>query len=174
MHGLQLWRGRGMPMPSGSWCAAIRSRCIGWPCGYWTIPPTPKTPPRTLFLRAWRGLPRFRSGSTFSTWLYRIVTNRCLNVLRSRRWTADTAVEEAAAPVDKGPEQIAEVRGELSALTAALGGLTPEQRAAFVLRHLEGCSHEEIAQALGISVPAVKSRLHRARVELLSAMDAWT
>jgi len=138
------------------------------------IPADAEDAAQDAFLRAWRGLPRFRSGSSFSTWLYRIVTNRCLNVLRSRRWTADTAVEEAAAPVDKGPEQIAEVRGELSALTAALGGLTPEQRAAFVLRHLEGCSHEEIAQALGISVPAVKSRLHRARVELLSAMDPWT
>ncbi|MDQ6669987.1 MAG: sigma-70 family RNA polymerase sigma factor, partial [Chloroflexota bacterium] len=65
-------------------------------------------------------------------------------------------------------------RGKLAVLKLALLRLTPEQRAAFVLRHLEGCSHEQIAHVLDISVPAVKSRLHRARAELLAAMDEWT
>ncbi len=124
------------------------------------------------FLQAWRGLQRFRSGSTFSTWLYRIVTNRCLNFLRSRRRSAEM-LEDPPAPAETGPAQLSEVRAQLTALQAALAGLTPEQRAAFVLRHLEGCSHEQIAQALDISVPAVKSRLHRARVQLLQAMGEW-
>jgi len=124
------------------------------------------------FLQAWRGLQRFRSGSTFSTWLYRIVTNRCLNFLRSRRRSAEM-LEDPPAPAETGPAQLSEVRAQLTALQVALGGLTPEQRAAFVLRHLEGCSHEQIAQALDISVPAVKSRLHRARVQLLQAMGEW-
>lgn len=125
------------------------------------------------FLQAWRGLQRFRSGSTFSTWLYRIVTNRCLNVLRSRRWSAEMIMQDPPAPAETGPAELSEVRAQLRALQGALGGLTPEQRAAFVLRHLEGGSHEQIAQALDISVPAVKSRLHRARVQLLQAMGEW-
>lgn len=122
------------------------------------------------FLQAWRGLPRFRSGSSFATWLYRIVTNHCFNLLRTRRWPAQLQ-EDHPATADTDPVEIVEARTTLAALQRALGRLTPEQRAAFVLRHLEGCSHEQIGQVLGISVPAVKSRIHRARVELLSAMD---
>jgi len=125
------------------------------------------------FLQAWRGLPRFRSSSSFATWLYRIATNRCLNMLRSRRGSVPL-LDEQRAPSQAEPEERAQVRAQVAALQAALLSLTPEQRAAFVLRHLEGCSHDEIAQVLAISVPAVKSRLHRARVELLAAMVDWT
>lgn len=125
------------------------------------------------FLQSWRGLKGFRASSSFATWLYRIVTNRCLNRLRSRRWSAQL-LDDHVATTDTGPQEIAEGRAKLAALRAALLELTPEQRAAFVLRHLEGCSHEQIAQVLDISVPAVKSRLHRARVELLAMMGAWT
>jgi RNA polymerase sigma-70 factor, ECF subfamily len=58
-------------------------------------------------------------------------------------------------------------------LKRAIVRLTPEQRAPLVLRELEGCSYEEIAEALELSIPAVKSRLHRARLELLAAMREW-
>jgi RNA polymerase sigma-70 factor, ECF subfamily len=124
------------------------------------------------FLQVWRNLKRFRSSSSFATWLYRIVTNRCLNLLRSRRWSAQL-VEDHTLTAQADPAEIAEARGKLAVLKVALLRLTPEQRAAFVLRHLEGCSHEQIAHVLDISVPAVKSRLHRARAELLAVMDEW-
>jgi RNA polymerase sigma-70 factor, ECF subfamily len=52
--------------------------------------------------------------------------------------------------------------------------LRPEQRAALVLREFEGCTYEEVAAILAITVPAVKGRLHRARLELLDAMQPWT
>jgi RNA polymerase sigma-70 factor, ECF subfamily len=66
-----------------------------------------------------------------------------------------------------------EAASELEALAEAIAGLSPEQRAPLVLRTFEGCSYEEIAGVLGISVAAVRGRLHRARLELLEAMRPW-
>ena len=79
------------------------------------------------FLQVWRNLKRFRSSSSFATWLYRIVTNRCLNLLRSRRWSAQL-VEDHTLTAQAGPAEIAEARGKLAVLKLALLRLTPEQR----------------------------------------------
>jgi len=123
------------------------------------------------FLQAWRALPRFRSQSAFSTWLYRIVTNRCLNLRRARRPSQALLWDQESE--DPGPEEAAEARNQLLALREAILELTPEQRAVFVLRHLEGCAYEEIVEILGISLAAVKSRLHRARLELATVLGEW-
>jgi RNA polymerase sigma-70 factor (ECF subfamily) len=124
------------------------------------------------FVQAWRNLAGFRADAAFSTWMYRIVTNRCLNMLRARRRT-EPLPETQEAPASR-PDRIAEGRWQVEDLTRAIGRLTPEQRAPLVLRELQGCSYEEIAEALDLSIPAVKSRLHRARLELLAAMRSWT
>jgi RNA polymerase sigma-70 factor (ECF subfamily) len=121
------------------------------------------------FLQAWRSLRSFRGESRFSTWMYRIVTNRCLNELARRR--ALEPLEETAPSERPGPEQVAVARSELELLRKAVDELTPEQRAALVLREFEGCTYEEIADVLDISVSAVKSRLHRARAEILQVMQ---
>lgn len=121
------------------------------------------------FLQAWRSLRRFRGDSSFATWMYRIVTNRCLNILRSRRETAP--LEDEGASSAPGPEQVVVARSEFAVLRQAIDELTPGQRATLVLREFEGCTYEEIAEILELSVPAVKSRLHRARVEVLGAME---
>ncbi len=123
------------------------------------------------FVQAWRNLGGFRSDAAFSTWMYRIVTNRCLNLLRARRRTEPLS-ERHEAPTAR-PDRIAEARWQVEDLKLAIGRLTPEQRGPLVLRELEGCSYEEIAEALDVSISAVKSRLHRARLELLAAMGAW-
>jgi RNA polymerase sigma-70 factor (ECF subfamily) len=123
------------------------------------------------FLQAWRALPRFRSQSAFSTWLYRIVTNRCLNLRRARRPSQALLWDQESE--EPGPEEAAEARNQLLALREAILELTPEQRAVFVLRHLEGCAYEEIVEILGISLAAVKSRLHRARLELATVLGEW-
>ncbi|MDQ6899794.1 MAG: RNA polymerase sigma factor [Candidatus Dormibacteraeota bacterium] len=123
------------------------------------------------FLQAWRGLPRFRSQSTFSTWIYRIVTNRCLNLRRSRKPSQALLWDQES--VTPGPGELNEARDRRRTLRRAILELTPEQRAAFVLRHLEGRGYEEIVDILGISLPAVKSRLHRARLELAIALSEW-
>jgi RNA polymerase sigma-70 factor, ECF subfamily len=123
------------------------------------------------FVQAWRNLGGFRADAAFSTWMYRIVTNRCLNMLRARRHTEPLPADREA-PTSR-PDRIAEGRWQLEDLKRAIGRLTPEQRAPLVLRELQGCSYEEIAQALDLSIPAVKSRLHRARLELLDALRQW-
>jgi RNA polymerase sigma-70 factor (ECF subfamily) len=123
------------------------------------------------FVQAWRKLGGFRADAAFSTWMYRIVTNRCLNMLRARRRTEELP-EHHEAPASR-PDRIAEARWQLEDLQRAIVRLTPEQRAPLVLRELQGCSYEEIAEALELTIPAVKSRLHRARLELLAAMREW-
>ncbi len=121
------------------------------------------------FLQAWRGLRSFRGQSRFTTWMYRIVTNRCLDELARRR--ATEPLEEDSPSERPGPEQVVVARSEFAILRRAVDDLTPEQRVTLVLREFEGCTYEEIAEVLGISVSAVKSRLHRARVEVLEAMQ---
>ncbi len=123
------------------------------------------------FVEAWRALPDFRGESSLETWVYRIVTSRCLNLLRTRRG-AEPLLETREASLGR-PNHLAETRGELDALKDAIVRLPPDQRATLVLRELEGLSYEEIAHVLGTTVPAVKGRLHRARLELLHAMRGW-
>ena len=123
------------------------------------------------FLQAWRNLDGFRADAAFSTWMYRIVTNRCLNMLRARRRTQPLS-ETQEAPTSR-PDRIAEANWQVEDLKRAIARLTPEQRAPLVLRELQGCSYEEIAEALELSIPAVKSRLHRARLGLVAAMRQW-
>ncbi len=122
------------------------------------------------FLQCWSALPRFRAESSFSTWVVQIATNRCLNMLRSRR--AEASAERTDARAARLSE-VVETRAELQALEAALVRLTPEQRAPLVLREFEGLSYEEIASVLEVTVPAVKGRIHRARLELIAAMRQW-
>ncbi len=126
------------------------------------------------WISAWRSLPRFRGESAPSTWLYRVVTNAALGLLRRQRLTVplDAETVEGTTAVDEadGPEHAA-LRGEQTAeVHRALASLDPSQRVPLVLREFEGLSHEEVAAVLDISVPAVRSRLHRARSALLSRL----
>ncbi len=125
------------------------------------------------FLRAWRGLRGFRGDSGLGTWLHRIALNHCFRQLRLRGGLTDALSVEAQAgrSAQLDVERQVEIRSALRQVGQALRRLTPEQRAVFVLSHLEDQSHEHIAETLGISVSAVRSRLHRARVEVLAAME---
>ncbi|MCQ6552806.1 sigma-70 family RNA polymerase sigma factor [Streptomyces sp. C10-9-1] len=127
------------------------------------------------FLSAWRRLPEFHGNSTFTTWIYRIVTNRCLNVLRSRRPTAplESAGDVPAAEHVSSPARITEARDAVRELRDALEVLSAEQRACWVLRELDGRPYEFIAEAVGISQEAVRARVFRARRSLTQAMGAW-
>ncbi len=127
------------------------------------------------FVSAWRRLPEFRGDAAFLTWMYRIVTNRCLNLLRSRRPTEelDAATEPRAPEHQASPVRAAESTAAVRDLSAALAGLSPEQRACWVLRELHGFGYGEIAEMLGISQQAVRGRIFRARRYLTEAMSAW-
>lgn len=127
------------------------------------------------FVNAWRRIPEFRGDASFSTWMYRIVTNRCLNILRSRRPTQDLgSVPEPPAPEHaSSPVRAAESQAAVRALSDAMQGLTPEQRACWVLRELQGLPYEEIAEIVGSTHQAVRGRVFRARRYLTEAMSSW-
>jgi RNA polymerase sigma-70 factor (ECF subfamily) len=119
------------------------------------------------FIAAYGSLKAFRAGSKFSTWLYRIVLNRCQDRLRARRSTVP--VEDVAGELRdprRGPEGAAEEREEGGLLQQALDRLPPDYREALVLKHIEGLSYEEMSEVLGATVGALKVRAHRGR-ELL-------
>ena len=122
-------------------------------------------------MRAWRGLGRFRGESAVSTWLYRIVTNRCLNVIAARR-PAETLDLELPS-VGSDPAEITEQRERFMAVARRVASLVPEQRAAVVLRDFEGLSYEDVAEVLGVSVAAVKGRIHRGRLSVLREAAGW-
>lgn len=127
------------------------------------------------FVNAWRRLPEFRGEAAFLSWMYRIMTNRCLNVLRSRRPTEPIEEgEEPSAPEHlSSPAKAAEGTAAVRDLSSALATLSPGQRACWVLRELHGLSYREIGEVLDISEQAVRGRIFRVRRFLTEAMSAW-
>ncbi|MEU9237217.1 RNA polymerase sigma factor [Streptomyces subrutilus] len=127
------------------------------------------------FLSAWRQLPEFRHSASFGTWMYRIVTNRCLNVLRRRPRPVplESVAEPAAADPSSSPPRAAETEAATTALVRALMELRPELRACWVLRELHGLHYDEIAHVLGASEQTVRGRISRARRALMEAMRPW-
>ncbi|MYT20778.1 sigma-70 family RNA polymerase sigma factor [Streptomyces sp. SID7760] len=127
------------------------------------------------FISAWRSLPEYRGEAGFGTWLHRIVTNRCLNLLRARRPASDldTVTEPAAPEHQSSPARAAESSAAVRDLAQAMGALSAEQRICWVLREIEGQPYETIAEAVGIRPEAVRARVFRARRMLTEAMAAW-
>ncbi|MFF5447981.1 RNA polymerase sigma factor [Streptomyces sp. NPDC012888] len=127
------------------------------------------------FISAWRRLPEFRHGASFGTWMYRIVTNRCLNTLRRRPppLPLDGIPEPAAVDARSSPPRVAESDAAAAALARALLALQPDLRACWVLRELHGLHYDEIARVVGGSEPTVRGRLVRARRALMEAMRPW-
>jgi RNA polymerase sigma-70 factor (ECF subfamily) len=125
------------------------------------------------FVRAWRALPRFEARSALSTWLYRIATRCALDLIGARRPSEQLPDATPAPPGGTDPAHAAEQRERLRAITDAIAKLPVDQRAAFVLREFEGLSYDEVAQVLETTVPAVKGRIHRARLAVLKETTAW-
>ena len=129
------------------------------------------------FLKSYQNLDQFQGNSKFYTWLVRIAVNEALMKLRRRRndrtvsldedvETEDGSIPREVADWAPNPEQLYK-QAELSdILKKTIQGLAPGFRTVFVLRDVEGMSTEETAEMLGLSVPAVKSRLLRARLQL--------
>ncbi len=129
-------------------------------------------------ITAARSIRDFRGDSSISTWLYTIARSFCVKKRRASKFapehvdSLEAAPEEARSIPDprRDPEDAAAGAQVKTALQRAIGGLEPMYREVLVLRDVEGLSASEVAQVLGLSVEAVKSRLHRARVQVRQAI----
>jgi RNA polymerase sigma-70 factor, ECF subfamily len=122
---------------------------------------------QNTFLKVYENLGSYNPSRRFFSWAYRILTNDCLNVLRSRRPEQPVPLELAAAAVPISSLEAAERR---KAIQAALLRLPVEQREVVVLRHFADMSYEEMGSTLGIPAKTVKSRLHAARSRLMELL----
>jgi len=121
-------------------------------------------------VRAYRHLATCREPARLRSWLYRIVGNRCRSYL-ARRSTDELSLEEAPAQADPADPALDVERAEqLVLVERALAGLSEEKREAFLLKHVEGLSYEEMAAMTGERIPTLKMRVHRAREALLEAL----
>lgn len=127
-------------------------------------------------LRVYRAMSGFKGQSSFSTWVYRITMNSCLDELRRRKsrtaTSLDAMLENGFAPSDEGdtPEQSSLRSEQRRALEQAIAKLPEDMRAAIVLRDIQGCSYDEIAEALNANVGTIKSRISRGREKLRATL----
>lgn len=125
-------------------------------------------------IRAWQNIARFEGRSSFFTWLTRIGINEAYRTVKRIDTTTlplDDALVERIPGWGSQPDEVFESREFLSAVAAALGRLPQDYRTAVVLRDIEGLSTVEAAATLGIEEGALKSRLHRGRMELRRRLD---
>jgi RNA polymerase sigma-70 factor (ECF subfamily) len=117
-----------------------------------------------VWIQIFRALPQYRGDSQFGTWAHRIAVNRTLNALRKTRRLAkiETDVEEDSAVVDPDPDRSL----MMATIENAASKLSPGARAVFLLHDVEGYTHEEIAERLGITSGGSKSQLFKARAKL--------
>ena len=123
-------------------------------------------------LRVYRAIGSFKGESSFSTWVYRITMNTCLDELRRKKnkqsASLDDLLDEGWAPADdrSSPERHALRTETVRALRQTIQELPEDMRAAVVLRDIQGYTYEEIAQMLNVNVGTIKSRISRGREKL--------
>jgi RNA polymerase sigma-70 factor (ECF subfamily) len=132
------------------------------------------------FLRAYKSLDRFESRSRFSTWIYRIAVNRCLDFLEKKKITGSYTISDDPDPeehtiqlpaTDAGPDRILMSKETNKKISEAMEGLTPTERVAFTLRHIDGQSIEEISKVLKVRENAAKNTIFRAVRKLRHALE---
>ena len=130
------------------------------------------------FLAVWRGIGAFRADAAFSTWLYRLATNACLDLLRrEKKRGGDVSLDGAEAPpglTDDTPQpEEAVLRADTRRMVReALYALPDDHRRILLLRETEQLSYQEIAEVTGLELGTVKSRISRARQALRAALAA--
>jgi RNA polymerase sigma-70 factor (ECF subfamily) len=138
-----------------------------------------------VFLKIHRSADRYQPSARFTTFLYRIATNHCLNEVRRGEYQVRAelpTLEQGEGPCDPDslagdaatPEEMARAGALARDVDALLARLPESQRAAFVLARFEGMPYEEIAKVLDTSVSSVKSLVHRATVAAARALEPWS
>lgn len=134
-----------------------------------------------VWIKVWRNIKEFRGDSTFSTWLYRITMNTCLNIrdkeLRRGRWELRDEIPnlpELDGNFESSPETTTLNRERKDELLATLQHLRHEHRAALILRHLEDLSYQEVAEILEVPEGTAKVWASRGRAALLVLMSEET
>lgn len=126
-----------------------------------------------VVLQVWTALASFVGDSSFTTWLYRIVVNRCLNHIQRRR--AGTApLLDTDGPTQPGADDQAVARARARATMAAITALPADLRAPIVLHEIEQLTYQEVATILAVPEPTVRGRLFRARRQLADTLREWS
>jgi len=131
------------------------------------------------FLSMVKNIHQFSGDSKLSTWLYRVVANHCLMLARSENKYGFTSLDDDDSLIDEKhvadwkvtPDKVTENNELKQLLDDAIQKLAPEYRIVFMLRDVEGLTTEETAKVVDLSIPAVKSRLHRARAFLRNELN---
>jgi RNA polymerase sigma-70 factor (ECF subfamily) len=129
------------------------------------------------FLSAYQALDSFKGGAQFFTWLYRIAMNHAIDLRRKRKAVLrfDGQVEEDSHPADPSPvarpEAALEQSEDVALLRAGLARLSPEHRMVLLLKDLDGMKYEDMAEVLAVPIGTIRSRLHRARLELRQVLE---
>lgn len=129
-------------------------------------------------ISAWEQLPGLQSPGAFSTWLFRLASRRCVDLIRRRASrpaspTEPESLTEVPSPGRFDPEGAVLAQSGVDALTVALQRLPLDQREAWILYELHDYSYEEIASHMQLSSSTVRGRLARARRTLAEEMEAW-
>jgi RNA polymerase sigma-70 factor (ECF subfamily) len=131
------------------------------------------------FVSAYQSLASFKGDAEFFTWLYRIAFNTAVSLRRRRRATISLEIgrdgDAAIDPQDTSPEAYPgaalERSEEEATLQSALNRLSGEHRVVLVLKDIEGMKYEQIAEVVGVPIGTIRSRIHRARLELRELLD---
>ncbi|MBX7143319.1 MAG: sigma-70 family RNA polymerase sigma factor [Oligoflexia bacterium] len=137
-----------------------------------------------VFTTLYQKLDGFKGNSAFSSWLYRIIVNAAFMKLRKRKQNNTVAIEDLAPAVKQqcldrevsfgNRSDLLSINKEMrDIIEAALNKLPDQYRAVFVLRDVDGLSNQEVSEILDLSIPAVKSRLHRSRLMLRKRLQTY-
>ena len=134
-------------------------------------------PAQDAFVAAFKALPMFRADAKFSTWLYRIAANKCKDWLRSKL-PGSVDVDDHQAVVaqlveTQTPERLLSQQQVAQQLDVAIQRLPPLYREAFVLKHVEGLSYEDMQELLGVHADTLKMRVYKGRVQLSRELSEW-
>jgi RNA polymerase sigma-70 factor, ECF subfamily len=129
------------------------------------------------FFRVYRGLYAFNGAASFFTWLYRIVKNLSIDLMRRPAWQRELALDEVDGGFDAcmdeaDPADMLRRREIADRISEALAALPPYHRGVILMREIEGMSYEEMAEAMGVSKGTIMSRLFHARKKLQRALIA--